>query len=248
MTRSAATIDTSEPPPGRLARGGAIRQWVVDHDDSWLFIGGYITLAVVLSIWISLFWLVAVVAVHMIFEWVRQRSLETWVPGVIARVLWETKLDIALVLFALVIGLYMEVILGIAGLSSATRAGLQTGARFAGWQRALRGVLLSVDDAAQLGRAVARGQRDEDSGDGGTETARKHPRAVWGGWLRRWSWGDRLSIALGLLSTVLIVATPLLTDHDGQSTLRTIGIELHPYPAAAEDASVPAEELNLGVD
>ncbi|TVQ54541.1 MAG: hypothetical protein EA377_05330 [Phycisphaerales bacterium] len=236
-----------EIPPSASTRWRAIRQWVIDHDDSWLFIGAYITLAVVLSIWISLFWLVAVVAVHMAFEWVRQRHLDTRVPGVIARVLWETKLDIALVLFALVIGLYMEVILGIAGLSSATRAGLQTGARFAGWQRALRGVLLSVDDAAQLGRAVVRGQSNAEDGED-SDSGSQYPRAIWGGWIRRWSWGDRLSVSLGLVSLILILATPLLTDHDLQSTISTIGIELHPYPAATEDATVPAHILDNGAD
>ena len=234
-----------EIPPSASPRRRAIRQWVIDHDDSWLFIGAYITLAVVLSIWISLFWLVAVVAVHMAFEWVRQRHLDPRVPGVIARVLWETKLDIALVLFALVIGLYMEVILGIAGLSSAARAGLQTGARFAGWQRALRGVLLSVDDAAQLGRAVVRGRSKAETG-GDSDSGDTFP--IRGGWNRRWSWGDRLSVALGLVSLTLILATPRLTDHDLRSTIGTIGIELHPYPAATEDATVPADILDHGAE
>lgn len=59
--------------PASLAR--RIYDWVIRHDDSWLFTVLHIGLAVVLSIWIGLFWLVAVVVVHFAFEIVRQRSL-----------------------------------------------------------------------------------------------------------------------------------------------------------------------------
>lgn len=128
-----------------------IRRWIIDHDDSWLFIIAYIGLAVVLSIWISLFWLVAVVAVHLAFEVVRQKATHEQWTTIISQALWELKLDIALVLFALVVSLYMEVVLGVVGLQgvaragAATQAGLRGGARFAAWQRIIRGVLLSVD-------------------------------------------------------------------------------------------------------
>lgn len=218
------------PAPSSAADAEAIdsplRQWVLEHDDSWLFVGVYITLAVVLSIWISLFWLVAVVAGHFALEWIRHRHVDPWPPGVLVRSLWEIKLDIGLVLFALVIGIYMEFILGIAGLSSAARAGLQSGARFAGWQRAIRGVLLSIDDAAQLGRAVVRGEKNVDDSETSESTISR-----WGGWLARWSLGDRLSISLSIVSMSLIVAAPLLTDQTFSDTWSIILDELHPYPA-----------------
>ena len=102
---------------------GGIRNWIINHDDSWLFIIGYIGLAVVLSIWISLFWLVAVVAVHFLFEIVRQHTIHDSWTTIISESLWELKLDIALVLFALVVSLYMDVVLGVAGLQGAARAG-----------------------------------------------------------------------------------------------------------------------------
>lgn len=77
------------------------RRWILEHDDSWVFTGLYVGLAVVLSIWISLFWLVAVVAGHVALEWVRQRHYDPEPAGVPARIAWELKLDFGLVLFAL---------------------------------------------------------------------------------------------------------------------------------------------------
>src|SRR5690554_128227 len=132
-----------------------IHSFILRHDESWAFIIAYIGLALVLSLWISLFWLVAVVAVHGVFEWVcaGQRTDDFWAK--VHAVAWELKLDVALILFALALGLYMDLLLGMVGLGAAGRAGVQAGGRFAGWQNALRGALLSVDDVAQVARAVA---------------------------------------------------------------------------------------------
>lgn len=205
-----------------------MRQWIIDHDDSWLFVIAYIGLAVVLSIWISLFWLIAVVAVHGMLEWVRQRHDDSEIRGVLARVLWELKLDIALVLFALVVTVYMEIVLGIAGLSGAARIGLAGGARFAGWQKVIRGVLLSLDDAAQLGRAaLRRGNGGESVADGAVED-----RSIWGGWTGQWAIGDWLSLFLGIASAGLLLMCPWITDHTFASMLSEIAQELHPFPPA----------------
>jgi hypothetical protein len=230
---ASAAIAPDESPDDSPAASG-LRRWILEHDESWLFVGVYITLAVVLSIWISLFWLVVVVAGHFALEFVRHRHVDPWPPGVIVRALWEIKLDIGLVLFALVIGIYMEFILGIAGLSSAARAGLQSGARFAGWQRAIRGVLLSVDDAAQLGRAVVRSENNVNDSEADESTLSHRGlwgrRGRWGGWTARWSLGDRLSISLSIISITLILLAPLLADQTFAETWSIILEELHPYP------------------
>jgi hypothetical protein len=150
--------------------GKAIRNWIIEHDDRWLFVVSYIGLSVVLSIWISLFWLVAVVGIHFCLEYYRQLQFFNDKISILAEVFWELKLDFALILFALALALYMDVILGVVGIGSAARLGLlsrmgarlglRTGVRalprFAGWQRALRGFLLSMDDVAQVLRAVGR--------------------------------------------------------------------------------------------
>jgi hypothetical protein len=218
----------AEPIPEEASAGeavGALRTWIINHDESWLFTISYVGLAVVLSIWISLFWLVAVVGAHVALEWVRQSHLASRPGSVPARVLWEVKLDLALVLFALALTAYLEVILGVAGLGGAARLGIQSGARLAGWARVLRGVLLSLDDAAQVARvALARGSGPEDTDEPGTAAA------PW----TRWSVGDHIAIWLGVVCVVLIFAAPALTDHTYASLWPTLLAELHPAPGEPE--------------
>jgi hypothetical protein len=230
------------------------RDWIINHDDSWLFLVLYIGLAVILSIWISLFWLVAVVAVHFAFEWMRQQTLRSGFRNILLEVLWELKLDIALVLFALALSLYMDMVLGVVGLRSAARmapaaqAGLRSSARFAAWQRIIRGVLLSVDDAAQVARAVTVSRSDAAAGAAGTEslesagTAAAEPIAAadpaHASWYGRWGMGDWISAALGAACIVLILLAPSLTEHSFASLTTTLATELHPFPwlAAASDS------------
>lgn len=224
---SAFEPTTASPSDPLSKRRGALRQWIIDHDDSWLFVIAYIGLAVVLSIWISLFWLVAVVAAHGVLEWVRHRHFDPQPSGVFVRVLWELKLDIALVILALVVTVYMEFILGIAGLSGAARVGLSSGARFAGWQRVIRGVLLSVDDAAQLGRAAVKGNAS-DANDAQPLVA----GSIWGGWVGRWSLGDWISLSLTVLGITLLILCPWLTDHNFTTMSHEMLLELHPLPSS----------------
>jgi hypothetical protein len=226
----------------------AIHRWILDHDDSWAFIVSYITLAVVLSLWISLFWLVVVVAVHALLEWVRQREVDRDPLGITARILWELKLDIALIAFALALGVYMELFLGMVGLSAAGRAGVQTAGRFAAWQKVLRGALLSVDDAAQVARMVAakasgtNGSVDADDMDlmsgpslDGDAAALEASPSKWGGWNRPWNRWARLQIGFGLICVLLILAGPFLTDNSPGEVLTILAEELHPWPSRAED-------------
>lgn len=95
--------------------GSAVHEWIVNHDDSWVFIVLYIGLAVTLSIAISLFWLVAVVAAHAALEWYVHWREHPSIVHTAARVAWEIKLDMSLVLFALALGVYKEFVMGIAG-------------------------------------------------------------------------------------------------------------------------------------
>ncbi len=231
-----------------------LRGWIINHDDSWLFLGLYIGLAVVLSIWISLFWLVAVVAVHFLFEWVRQTHLTKHRRTAFLQVLWELKLDIGLVIFALVLSLYMEVVLGLVGLQGATRAGAAVqagakgGARFAVWEQILRGVLLTVDDVAQVARAVLSGRKKAQAKENGktalTPTAvgevaseiisssakAGEEESLWGDWLKPWGKGDWIAVVLLISCVGLLLAAPLLTDHTWHTIFLTLADELHPYP------------------
>ncbi len=226
----------SEKAPLSNGRLEAVHEWIVNHDESWLFVVLYIGLAVVLSIWISLFWLVAVVLVHFIFELIRQRRLFASRRRIWGEALWELKLDIALVLFALVVSLYMDLALGVVGLQSAARAGsaaqagLRGGARFAAWQRLIRGVMLSVDDVAQVARVVARGKaNDQPTDDSGDEP--EAGGAVVPSWRQNWGKGDWIAVGMALVCLALLLITPLITEHTPVSTLIALVTELHPYPA-----------------
>jgi len=217
------------------------RAWVLTHDDKRVFIVLYIGLSVVLSLWISLFWLVAVVAVHGVFEWYTQ---QVRVGGrrreILARTVWELKLDIGLVIFSLVLTLYMEVVMGAAGVGVGARAGVQAGARFAAWQRVLRAVLLTVDDAAQVARLALASRKKKKKGADATqddaEAAPEEPPApvaapsVWGGWAAPWGLGDRLSVGFGVICLVLLLLAPLATGQSVAELLTILGEELHPWP------------------
>jgi hypothetical protein len=214
---------------------GSIRSWIINHDDSWLFVVLYIGLAVVLSIAISLFWLVAVVGVHFALEWMRQSTFKPNGFGhVLSRVLWELKLDIALILFALVLALYMELTMGVVGLGSAARGGLMGGARFLVLQRAIRGILLSLDDLAQVARVVVRSRKrngEKPVGEAGDEAVQAiEPDDAPSGWRGRWSKGDYITVSFGLICLLLIMAAPLMEHYTLESMLATLASELHPLP------------------
>jgi membrane-associated protease RseP (regulator of RpoE activity) len=225
---SATTATAGQPGP--------LRRWIINHDNSRLFVVAYIGLALVLSVFVSLFWLVFVVGLHVAFELVRQHHAHPAAGGVVARTAWETKLDVGLVLFALALAVYLEFIFGLAGLSAAGRLGAQGGARlaasggarFAAWQQVLRATLLSADDAAQIVRGVASRRR----GGRADEADAEEPAPItrWGGWRGRWTWGDRLSLGFGVVCLVLLLAAPLVTGSSMDTVLATLVEELQPLP------------------
>lgn len=214
----------------------SLRRWIVEHDERWIFIGGYVTLAIVLSIWISLFWLLVVVGVHFAFEWVRQSHRFASRGEVLVEALWETKLDFSLVAFALALSLYIEAIFGLLGLRSAgqmaaaVRVGARAGTRAAGWQSAIRGILLSLDDAVHVVRGLlSRKKTNGNEKKGEEETAAPEgPPGL--SFRERWGVGDWFSVALAVACVALILVAPWLTEHTWQTAVATLGQELHPFP------------------
>lgn len=198
--------------------------WIAEHDDSWLFIAFYVGLGLVLTMTISLFWLVAVVAAHAVLEWfaMGRKGVHDHRPG---RVLWHLKLDIGLVLVALWLGLYLELLFGLAGLGAAARAGAQTATRVVAWQRTIRGVLMTADEAAHVVKAVA-------TRNGGKR--HRQPEAIDDRppWRRSWSRGDKFAVVFTMTWAVLILLAPVLTPHTVESTLATLAADLHPWPPA----------------
>lgn len=218
-------MDATRAPS--VTQRGQIHAWIVNHDESRLFLVLYLTLALVLSIAIGLFWLVALVVVHFAFEHVRARheGLTGW--AALGRALWNVKLDVALVLFALVLALYLQVVMGVLGLHAVSRAGAlaQAGARggirFAAWEKVIRGVLLSADDAVQGVRAFAAVRA---RGNGDTAAPAAEPDR--GGLTK----GDHFTLALAAVCTVLILASPWMGQESWQGMVGTLAAELHPFP------------------
>ena len=225
-----------------------IHHFILTHDDRWSFIIAYVTLAVVLAIVINLFYLALVVAVHGLFEWVKQSAVITDKIAKTSRVLWELKFDIALVFFGLALEVYIGVILGIAGLGATARAGVEAGSRAALWQSVLRGTLLSVDDAAQVVRMAGAVGSDEDGTDGEIDIMDgpvldlddypKQGPTDWKGrlgpWVQPYNLGAKLSIGFGVLCVAMIVVGPYLTPHDWASMMEALFEEMHPWPWALE--------------
>jgi hypothetical protein len=219
-------MDATQAPS--VPQRGQIHAWIVNHDESKLFLVLYLTLALVLSVAIGLFWLVALVVVHFAFEHVRSRHEGLTGRAALGRALWNVKLDVALVLFALVLALYLQVVMGVLGLHAVSRAGAlaQAGARggirFAAWEKVIRGILLSADDAVQGVRAFA-AVRARRTGDAPSRAAEPEPAP-------RLTRGDRFTLGLAAVCTVLILASPWMGHESWQAVVGTLAAELHPFP------------------
>jgi hypothetical protein len=243
-TPGATSEATAEARPVEAKAG--LRGFVHQHDQRWLFVLAYLGLAVVLSMAVSLFWLVVVAGVHFLLECGRQAMLGRGGPRpVVSHALWEVKLDAGLVLLALVLALYMDVVFGILGLQSAARvgavarAGVRLGSRAAAWERNLRTFLLTVDEMARVVYGVVmvrRGARE--AGDpvpapveaAATITKARAPDPNLPPWRARWGVGDRIAIGVLGLGVFMIIAAPLLTPHDVSASVELLREQLRPFP------------------
>jgi hypothetical protein len=222
-------------------RSEPLQDFIANHDDRWLFVVLYIGLAVVLSMLLSLFWLVAVAGLHFGLEVLRQRSYREGMMDTATHAVWEIKLDVALVLLALAMSLYMDLFLGILGLQSATRAAAATRAgarvaRAAAWQRNLRAFVLLADDAfrvVQVGvtRLLRRQPAVVAVASGSPVSAAGTTPTGPGTWREGWSVGDRVTVALLAACALLIVSAPLLTDLTWSGATLTLLEQLRPFPA-----------------
>lgn len=203
---------------------GPLRRFIVEHEDRWTFIILYVGLAVVLSLWLSLFWLVALLAVHIVFE------IVTFTPAnkglrLVGEVLWAVKLDVALLLLAFTLALYLDHVFGLLGLraaaqaGAAVRGGTRIGTRAAAWSRGIRSTLLTADDAVQVARAAGKKGADEEP------VPPEKPS-----WRHRWGAGEWITAVLTFVSGLLVALAPVLTDHTVTSALEALGDELRPIP------------------
>ena len=224
-------------------RNNAFVTWVLQHDSKMSFNVLYIGLAVILSIWLGLFWLVAVVATHGMIELYRQILLGKPFWLALPEAIWEIKLDIGLIIFAFWLDVYMGFIFGVAGLSAGARTAAnlgsraaQTGTRAVVWQRLIRGVFISLDDLGLAFRAVANRKKDKGTekqeATTVTDTATEDDSEIAGksSWAGKYSMGDWLSLGFGFTFMMLILLAPVLIDKSHQEVAQIILNELRPFP------------------
>jgi hypothetical protein len=222
------------PPPAGTVERPTLRAWLRDHDDKWPFVVLYLAASIVLSIMISLFWLLVVIAVHFAFECVRQAHYRGGRRNVLLHALWEVKLDIGLAGLAFAVALYVDVVLGALGLQSAARVASATriGARAAAWERNVRTMLLTADEVTRVGHAAyVIGTRRRRGADSDAIAVGPAPAAALPAWRQRWGWGDRIGVALVGSAAGLIVLAPLLTPHDVAAAAALILEQLRPFPS-----------------
>ena len=239
------TTQTLQSAP-EAASPGPIRRWIIDHDDSWVFLIGYVCLTIVLTIWVSLFWLVFMVGLHFVFEYVKkQYDGANGVARGLAWTVWDVKLDLLLVVIAFVLLVYTEVSFGVAGLASAGRAGV-IGARLGHLTRAAR-LPMSFKDLILASRiaGVRKIDRKEitkrrekyaaDTPDAPAEKARalriasaKYP------WQNRWRLVDKIAIVFIVVNLAAFFVAFAIAQETPAEILAIVAHELHPWPTAVQ--------------
>jgi hypothetical protein len=224
--------------------------WITDHDNKTLFVVLYIGLSIVLSIAISLFWLLFVVLIHFAFELVTQSRAQSGAKNIFYESLWETKLDFALVVFALLLAVYLDFIFGVAGLGAAARGGAvaasRTGAgaantgakvaqvstRFVAMQRAIRGIMLSLDDVANASKSFFQRKKpkSEKINEPEKNSAGNNYVASGSSWTAKWSVIDYIGVAVFAVSALLILLAPVLIGMNWSEILTITTEEFHPFP------------------
>lgn len=206
-----------------------LRQWIVDHDDRLSFILCYVGGAVFLSVFLNLFWVACLMLSHLALEVWRHKVLEEDYP--LLKALWCVKLDISLVLFALVVALYSDMIFGLLGIGQAARAaravaGIEMLSRITVIERMIKVFFLTVDDMTRVTNLVIKGLRRRKAValDGPKLHLEEHADTLDSGITK----GDIFALSFGGLCLVLIAASAFILPEGLVDTARIILHELTP--------------------
>lgn len=215
-----------------------VKRWITHHDERWSFILIYVGAAILLSIYANLFWIVMLMLGHYALEiW---RHIVIGMKKPFLQALWHVKLDIALVLFAIVVSLYAEVVMAALGIGQAARAGqamrgAQVLTRFAIVERGLRIFFLTIDDITRIGIIIWKRMKGQNTKKTAVqmeqarellkeEEAQIHASSD----VERLSKGDIFSLSFGTLCLSLILLSPWITGIGVSDTLTAIVNELTP--------------------
>lgn len=155
-----------------------------------------------------------------------------------------------MVVFALLLAVYLDFIFGVAGLGAAARSGAlaatRTGAgatntgakvaqvstRFVAMQRAIRGILLSLDDVANASKSFFQRKKakSERINDPEKNIAGNNHEASGSSWAAKWSVIDYIGIAVFAVSALLILLAPVLIGMNWSEILTITSEEFHPFP------------------
>lgn len=255
-----AAVDLTSPavaadPIGHL---GPVPRWIVLHDRSVLFALAYVSLTIFLSVYVSYFWLVALVGLHLVLEWLKKGYLG-YESGLhrAAWTVWDTKFDIALIFLALTLLSYTGVGAGVAGAQSATRVGLMGGRLSALWTRiapllarfarlgvVLRAMGIRAVDLFFSARVIlfrkadmARASKQEafleqsplaDADQPAPEDAGQIPGHL--PWQRALGGYGWFAVLLVVVNTVAVLVAPVVTEHTYPTLLDTLATKFHPWP------------------
>ena len=232
---------------------GPVRQWILSHDERLSFAAAYVVLAVGLSLFVSLFWLLVLVAIHVFLEWLKKRYHGYEGRGHAAIwTVWDTKLDLALAMLAFVLAAYAGVSFGVAGAQSAGRAGVlasRLGPLTRGFAAA-RVVLFRLWFAARIiiirkadmARAAARGRLAEQQAaananqDAAAELERQKAANKMGPiptvppWKMDWTRGDWIALVFISFNIILLFINPIITDQTIVGMFEGFREQLHPWP------------------
>jgi hypothetical protein len=200
-------------------------RWCVEHDERNSFIFPYITLSVMLSVMAGLFWLVLLVGVHFGLELYRNRHLE--LRSRLAHATFGVKLDMTLVLLALALTLYMDLLFAALGLRALPRAGAAVGrltGRLESLRRIVRAALMLTDEAVRITAYFAAARGITGQASGAAPVWRPHSP-----WTERWSVGTRIVMGLGAIALLLLLAAPWLSGYGLDGTLAVIAHEFSPF-------------------
>jgi len=253
-----AQIGDSAMAADPLGHLGPVHRWIVLHDRSVVFALLYVSLTIFLSVYVSYFWLIALVGLHLVLEWLKKGYLGYgggWHRT--AWTIWDTKFDIALVFLALTLLSYTGVAAGMAGAQSATRVGLLGGrlsavgarvspmlARFARAGVVLRAMGIRAVDLFFSARVIlfrkadmARATKEEaflardlsaPADNEPPELSGQIPAHL--PWQRALGGYGWFAIMLVVVNTIAVIAAPVVTEHTYPSLLEALATKLHPWP------------------
>ncbi len=216
----------------------SVRNWIREHDDRWSFVFLYVGGAVALSIFMNLFWVMMLMAGNFLLKIYRNYLVGK--PAILLTSLWQVKLDIALILFAFVIGVYSEHVFAALGLSQAARAGqavrgLQMATRFGIIERGMKVFLMTVDDQARIVNAIVKARKKKQAGGEACieAAAIPEPQPESGEpdypWRARWGKGDIFTFTFGGTCATLLLLAPSLTGRETGAVIQALLAQISPF-------------------